>query len=196
VQKDIIVNGVTTKTWVLLDPDKNTAEWTAAGASADWIEESKIITAADSAAYVKDPTLWAYVQGKAIVRFEGLKEFGNWSAPYQSTVSEEDKEEPPTIISTKYLTYWCVEVKTPSPDYNLLLEPIEVTFTKANSGFANWYTIKGGIINNTNKFTLPETGAVGTIVFTAAGASLLILAVVFYVGSMRKKKSKKSAYAM
>ena len=196
VQKDIIVNGVTTKTWVLLDPDKNTAEWTAAGTAADWVEESKLITSADSAAYAKDPTLWAYVQGKAIVRFEGLKEFGNWSAPYQSTVSEEDKEEPPTIISTKYLTYWCVEVKTPSPDYNLLLEPIEVTFTKSNSGFANWYTIKGGIVNNTNKFTLPETGATGTIIFTAAGASLIILAVVFYVGSMRKKKSKKTAYAM
>jgi len=196
VQKNIVVNGVTTQTWVLLDPDKNTADWTAAGTAADWVEESKIITAADSAAYAKDPALWAYVQGKAIVRFEGLKEFGNWSAPYNATVPAEDMEDPPTTFSTKYLTYWCVEVKTPSPDYNLLLEPIEVTFTKSNSSFANWYTIKGGIVNNTNKFTLPETGAVGTIIFTAGGAAIMILAVVFYLGSMRKKKSRKTAYAM
>jgi len=203
VTTQFAVNGVTYKVGAILDAGNAAdaliiANAAATGNTADWVEASKIITAADAPAYLNDAALWTYVQGKAIVRFQGLKEFGNWGATKGSTVVASDMEDvnksvisyPPATESNKYLTYWVVETKTPTPDYNLLLEPIKVEFVgRTKSNFANWYTVNGGIVNNTNKFTLPETGGVGTILFTAGGIALIVVAAFLFVMSMRKKKA-------
>jgi len=196
------LNGVTYKVGAILDAGKTAdaaiiANAAAAGKTADWVELSKIPAAAD---YLNDPALWTYVQGKAIVQFQGLKEFGNWAANKGSTVDSADLEDirkmpysfkpvGSPVAAADYLTYYIVETKTPTPDYNLLLEPIEVKFLPTNSEFENWYTVKGGIVNNTNKFTLPETGGVGTILFTAGGIALIVVAAFLFVMSMRKKKA-------
>ena len=203
VTTQFAVNGVTYKVGAILDAGNAAdaaiiANAAAAGNTADWVEASKIITAADANDYLNDAALWTYVQGKAIVRFQGLKEFGNWGAVKGSTVVANDMEDvnksnisyPPATESNKYLIYWVVETKTPTPDYNLLLEPIKVEFIgRTKSNFANWYTVNGGIVNNTNKFTLPETGGTGTILFTAGGIALIVVAAFLFVMSMRKKKA-------
>jgi|GEM_PF-2383236 len=213
-------------------------KWTAAGAEADWIEETKLV---NSQTDPFDFSNWGASWGaanmvgppkKAIARFEGLKEFGTWNQDYNETVppaitsttptTYEDLEVTPgaektvTTPSSKYLTYWLVEVQAPpvpgnelnddgSPSnsynrpYNLLLEPIEVGFsyaapsgdvTKHTSNFDNWYTINGGQIRNSNKFTLPLTGGLGTILFTAGGAAIIGLGIYLFIVSMKRKKQK------
>ena len=202
------VDGVNYKVGAILDPGNSIdavvlGDTAADGKTADWVETSAIPTAADLANYYKkDPALEAYVTGKAVVRFEGLKDFGNWSAKKGTTVDGEDLEDvrkenfeiPAANTSSKYMTYWVVETQAPpsaagKQDYNLLLEPIEVEFTRANGTFANWYTRDGGTIHNTNKFTLPKTGGIGTILYTAGGIALITVAGFLFLMSARKKKA-------
>jgi len=98
-----------------------------------------------------------------------------------------------------YKTYWLVETKTPEGSdgraYNLLLEPIEVTFTQTKSRYNNWYTLGSNItdairVRNSNRFTLPRTGGIGTILFTAGGVALIGVAVFLFALGKKKKKVK------
>lgn len=83
--------------------------------------------------------------------------------------------------------YWLVETEAPS-GYNKLSAPIKVTITK--TGEQTWTVAKNGTdeqdkvidIENSKGTVLPETGGVGTIIFTVAGAVLVIgVAVSFAV---------------
>ena len=196
-------NGVVYKVGAILDAGKAADAAIIAGTlpanTADWMEKSEIYTAAQILAAFPNNAAYTALADKAIVCFQGLKEFGNWAALKGSTVDSADLEDlrklPITfdpvgspVAAADYLTYYIVETKTPSPDYNLLLEPIEVKFLPTTSKFANWYTVNGGIVNNTNKFTLPETGGVGTILFTAGGIALIVVAAFLFIMSARKKK--------
>lgn len=122
-----------------------------------WIEKSTLATSGTYA-------------GKAIVKFEGLKEYTGV-----------------TPTAADYLTYWIVETKAPA-NFNLLAAPIIVKFDASKSNGANGYTICGIVVKNTNKFTLPKTGGTGTILFTAGGVTLIAIAAFLLVMSARKKK--------
>ena len=83
--------------------------------------------------------------------------------------------------------YWLVETDAPV-GYNKLSAPIKVTITK--TGEQTWTVAKNGTeeqdkvidIENSKGTVLPETGGVGTIIFTVAGAVLVIgVAVSFAV---------------
>lgn len=83
--------------------------------------------------------------------------------------------------------YWLVETDAPA-GYNKLSAPIKVTITK--TGEQTWTVAKNGTeeqdkvidIENSKGTVLPETGGVGTIIFTVAGAVLVIgVAVSFAV---------------
>ena len=113
---------------------------------------------------------------KSIVRFEGLKQYtGTVDAP------------------GSYLSYYIVETTAPT-GFNLLLDPIKVDFDNTVAS-ANWFTLSYGTVNNTNTFTLPRTGGMGTILFTAGGIALIGVAAVLLVMGAKKKKQKGTANA-
>jgi len=161
--------------------------------AADWIETSQIVPAqtgvspTPAAPYdilkkysFSDYSLWASkIQNKAFVRFEGLKEFTG-------------KTGSPTYVPS----YWVVEVKAPTTasgqSYNLLSEPIKLTFSSSVSNKTGWYTLDGGVVRNTNTFTLPRTGGIGTILFTAGGIALIGVAALLLIAGAKKKKQKAS----
>ncbi|MCL2494119.1 MAG: SpaH/EbpB family LPXTG-anchored major pilin [Oscillospiraceae bacterium] len=121
------------------------------------------------------PDFTAKAANKAIVRFEGIKEFnGNFTDPK----GNED-----------YRSYYIVETKAPE-SFNLLLDPIRITYSATVSTEENWYTLDGGAVNNTNTFILPRTGGTGTILFTAGGISLIGVAAVLLLLGARRKKAK------
>ncbi|MBO0452010.1 SpaH/EbpB family LPXTG-anchored major pilin [Candidatus Enterococcus murrayae] len=78
-------------------------------------------------------------------------------------------------------SYYLVETKAPE-DYNLLDEPVEVTFTETDLGTKYIHT---EAIENKKGFTLPNTGGVGTILLVVFGIVLIGLAIIL---TMNKKK--------
>jgi LPXTG-motif cell wall-anchored protein len=107
----------------------------------------------------------------------------------------------PSANSNAYLTYWLVETKTPPPQtaggrsYNLLLQPVKVEFNKEVSKYTNWYTVGSNAaqairVRNSNRFTLPKTGGLGTILFSAGGVALVGVGVFLFILSARKRKQK------
>ncbi|MDR1805436.1 MAG: SpaH/EbpB family LPXTG-anchored major pilin [Clostridium sp.] len=90
--------------------------------------------------------------------------------------------------ATVYNSYWLVEVQAPD-GYNLLAAPVQVTFTANDLTDAKAYTLDV-TIQNTTDFTLPKTGGMGTILFTAGGIALVGAAIVIFFVGMKKKKNK------
>lgn len=88
-----------------------------------------------------------------------------------------------------YLSYWLVETQAPN-NYNLLSDPVKVSFTEDNSTVATTYTVTQSIFNTTD-FTLPKTGGIGTILFTVGGIVLVGAAVAIILTSRKKKVVKK-----
>jgi fimbrial isopeptide formation D2 family protein/LPXTG-motif cell wall-anchored protein len=88
--------------------------------------------------------------------------------------------------STKtYKTYYLVETQAPE-GYNLLTEPVEVTFD-GTADADNSYTVTALIKNNAG-FTLPKTGGMGTFIFTLGGIALMGAALLIYVTRRRKDR--------
>ncbi len=79
-------------------------------------------------------------------------------------------------------TYYLVEIQAPS-GYNMLSYPEVITLNKS-SHLAN-NTVK---VANSNQFKLPETGGIGTTIFTVSGMMMLAAAVVVLV--MKKKREE------
>ena len=96
-----------------------------------------------------------------------------------------------------YKSYYIVEVEAPG-GYNLYGDVLTVTFSateseiSTNTGIPSYTmgTVTAIVINNSNLFTLPRTGGMGTILFTAGGVALILLAALLFVQNARKKKSK------
>ena len=111
-----------------------------------------------------------------LAKFEGLQD-------YTSTFDAVGTE------TKTYLSYYIVETKAPT-GYNLLEDPIVATFSETNSTEANSYTISV-TVKNTNKFTLPKTGGIGTVLFTICGIALVGIAIILITTSRKKKHSVK-----
>ena len=82
--------------------------------------------------------------------------------------------------------YYLVETKAPS-GYNLLTEAIKVNFTDAQvEATAGIYTVE---VENSDGFTLPQTGGIGTAIFTAVGIAIMGVAVVMLIVTKKKKSN-------
>jgi len=92
------------------------------------------------------------------------------------------------IKSGSPANYWLVETTAPQ-GYNMLVTPVEVSFTSANES-NNWTA--SITVKDTTGFTLPLTGAAGVALFTIMGVVLVGCAVILTV-NMRKKRAAKAA---
>lgn len=97
------------------------------------------------------------------------------------------------IYGLAYGEYYLVETKAPA-GYNLLSQPLQITINEASHLTATdgWQNEDGEIVDNTlhvinTKFILPDTGGIGTTVFTAGG-SIVIGAACILLLSNRKKR--------
>lgn len=105
-----------------------------------------------------------------------------------------DAEGKAVIYGLPYGTYYIVETKAPA-GYNLLTAPIEVSVS-ASSHLTEADDVKdenGVAIDNTvkvinTKFTLPETGGIGTTIFTVTGLAIIGTAGILLLMNMKKKK--------
>ena len=82
-----------------------------------------------------------------------------------------------------YGTYYLVETKAPA-DYNLLSAPVEVTINASSHLDTSVVTVKN------SKFLLPETGGMGTTLFTVAGLVTIGGASVLLLASRKKKEAE------
>ena len=101
-------------------------------------------------------------------------------------------------------TYYLKEIKAPD-GYNLLAQPVKITITdggetddgttipadgivddeNATTGY-----VSGTTITNTQGFTLPTTGGMGTVLFTAGGVVLMGAGLVLLVVFLRRRRAK------
>ena len=81
-------------------------------------------------------------------------------------------------------TYYLVEIQAPS-GYNLLSYPVSVTLNQESH-------LESDVLNvaNSNTFRLPETGGIGTTIFTVGGVVLIAAAVVILI--VKKKKENEA----
>ena len=86
------------------------------------------------------------------------------------------------IYGLAYGEYYLVEIKAPT-GYNLLKKPVTVTID--SDSHTDTETIR---VANSNKFQLPETGGIGTTIFTASGIMMLAGAAVVLI--MKKKEEE------
>lgn len=89
-------------------------------------------------------------------------------------------------------TYWVVETKAPEK-FNLLKEPFQVTVNATSHTLdASSLGTEGGITGVLNKkgFILPETGGMGTVIFTVAGLGMMGLAGAAYIALKRKESQQ------
>ena len=80
--------------------------------------------------------------------------------------------------------YYLVEIQAPS-GYNLLSYPVAVTLDKDSHLAENVVDVA-----NSNTFKLPETGGIGTTIFTVGGVLLITAAVVILI--VKKKKENEA----
>ncbi len=100
---------------------------------------------------------------------------------YTSTVAADGTE------TKDYCSYYLVETQAPT-GYNLPADPFKIDFSEATSTkTANWTVSKD--VTNTNEFTLPLTGGMGTMLLTFAGVVLIGGAACALVVASRKKKA-------
>lgn len=93
--------------------------------------------------------------------------------------------------------YVLVETKAPK-DYNLLKEPVKFTITADYDENGNLILEKTNTTNgyyeltvvNNRGFQLPETGGMGTVIFTVAGLGMMGLAGAAYIALKRKESQK------
>jgi len=85
-----------------------------------------------------------------------------------------------------YGTYYLIETESPE-GYNLLSEPVAVPVNAVTHLTENAVTVK-----NSAEFRLPETGGIGTAVFTFGGAGIIGAAAMVLLGGKKKKKKKKA----
>ena len=79
-----------------------------------------------------------------------------------------------------YGTYYLIETQAPE-GYNLLTEPVELVISGTTHLEANAVTV-----TNSARFQLPETGGIGTALFTLGGAGILGAAALVLLGGRKK----------
>lgn len=88
--------------------------------------------------------------------------------------------------------YWLVEKEAPA-GYNKLTAPIKVTIAK--TGELTWTVSKDSVaendkiidVKNSTGTILPETGGMGTVLFTVVAVILIIGVVISFIRSRRKE---------
>lgn len=80
-----------------------------------------------------------------------------------------------------YGTYYLIETEAPE-GYNLLTEPVEVVIHNATHLEEN-----AVLVTNSAHFRLPETGGIGTTVFTLGGAGILGAAALVLLGGKKRR---------
>lgn len=112
----------------------------------------------------------------------------NDSTKFVTPVAGEDivlKSDATGIFEVKGLkggTYYLVETKAPTVNgkqYNLLRDPAQFEITKTSYEDANTMSV----LNNSG-LQIPQTGGIGTVIFTVAGLALMATAIVLF----RKKR--------
>lgn len=82
----------------------------------------------------------------------------------------------------KAVPYYLVEIKAPA-GYNMLKFPMEVFFNQES------HAVEHNVgVANSNAFSLPDTGGIGTTIFTVAGAAIVIVACAALVGKKREER--------
>lgn len=97
------------------------------------------------------------------------------------------------IYGLAYGNYYIVETKAPA-GYNLLTQPIAVIIDEAShlTEVDGWKDTEGNVVDNTihvvnTKFVLPQTGGIGTTVFTVVGLGLIGTACCLLLINRKKK---------
>jgi len=85
-----------------------------------------------------------------------------------------------TFCGLAYGTYYLVETKAPT-SYNLLRAPITVVIDDVSHNEQSFVTVKN------SRYFLPETGGMGTTLFTAAGSAVMLISGGMLVLSRKKK---------
>ncbi len=92
-------------------------------------------------------------------------------------------------------SYWLVETQAPD-GYNKLTAPVKITITKSDTTNVDDWTIKqnDGVVDdkiidieNTTGTLLPETGGMGTVIFTVIAVVMILGIAVSFVISRRKR---------
>ena len=104
------------------------------------------------------------------------------SAADDETTTDVDEAGPAYVYGLEAGEYYLVEIKAPD-GYNLLSYPVKITLNETSNLPANKVDVA-----NSNQFKLPETGGVGTTIFTISGAGLIAAAIVMLV--MKKKREE------
>ena len=85
------------------------------------------------------------------------------------------------IYGLAYGDYYLVETEAPD-GYNILTEPVKITITKGTAEETVEVTIY-----NSSLFELPETGGIGTAIFTFGGAGVIGAAALLLLGGKKKR---------
>lgn len=107
----------------------------------------------------------------------------------QVTEVTTDKAGQASFYGLKAGTYYLEEVEAPE-GYNPLKERVEIVVSEETTVFVDGQETVDITVVNTKGFTLPETGGMGTTIFTIGGIVLMAGAAVLIVRMNRKEKEK------
>ena len=94
-----------------------------------------------------------------------------------------DAEGKASFCGLAYGTYYIVETKAPA-GYNLLSEPIEARINELSHRADE--ELNSTILVVNTRFVLPETGGMGTTLFTVAGLGILSCAAIILILNHKK----------
>ena len=120
--------------------------------------------------------------------FKSVPQLPNGSYIKVGSLIEDTGKSIYTIDGLAAGTYYLVETVAPN-GYTLPSEAFEVIFSDATATDSDYIIEK--TITNSSGFTLPETGGTGTVIFTVAGVSLMLVAVIAFFLLRKREVSKK-----
>ena len=99
----------------------------------------------------------------------------------KTTEAVTDENGAAVFYGLAYGTYYLIETEAPE-GYNLLTEPMEIVINAVTHLAEN-----AVLVTNSAQFRLPETGGMGTAIFTFGGAGILGAAALVLLGGRKKR---------